>query len=155
MRTISEIIIHCSATPPTLDIGAKEIRGWHTASPPRGNGWADIGYHGVIRRNGILETGRMLDRAGAHCSGHNAHSVGICLVGGINALGRPENNFTPEQWGTLARTVQDLVRKFPKAKVFGHNEFSTKACPSFNVRAWWSAARQNNAATGGAQPCVS
>lgn len=139
MRSITEIIIHCSATSPAMNIGAKEIRAWHTARPPQGNGWSDIGYHGVIRRDGLLESGRMLNKAGAHCTGHNAHSVGICLVGGVDAKGRPENNFTPEQWATLARTVQDLLRTFPKAKVWGHNDFSAKACPCFNVRAWWNA----------------
>ena len=49
------IIIHCSATKPSMDIGVKEINEWHLQ-----RGWSGIGYHYVIRRNGDLETGRDL-----------------------------------------------------------------------------------------------
>ena len=137
MRKVDLIIIHCSATRPAMDIGAKEIRGWHVND----NGWSGIGYHGVIRRDGTLESGRSLDEAGAHCRGKNAHSVGICLVGGLNDTGKPEANFTPAQWATLERVVRDLLRKYPGASVAGHNEFAAKACPCFNVPAWWAKAK--------------
>ena len=133
MRNITKIIIHCAATRPSMDIGAKEIREWHT----KGNGWADIGYHGVIRRDGTLESGRPMDQPGAHTSGHNANSIGICLVGGVKGDGKtPEANFTPEQWATLRRVVLDLRKKHPSATVHGHNEFAAKACPSFDVQKW-------------------
>ncbi|MDR1946615.1 MAG: N-acetylmuramoyl-L-alanine amidase [Desulfovibrio sp.] len=151
MRKITEIIIHCSATPPSADIGAAEIRGWHV----QGNGWKDIGYHGVIRRSGELESGRPMDQPGAHCAGRNAHTVGICLVGGIQdgkggdanqdgvvtefengKKGVPEANYTPAQWATLERVVRDLLVRFPGATLHGHNEFAAKACPCFSVREW-------------------
>jgi len=118
-----------------MDIGADIIRDWHV----KGNRWADIGYHAVIRRNGELESGRPMSRAGAHVAGHNADSIGICLVGGVAADRRtPENNFTPEQMATLERVVKDLLRRYPGATVHGHNEFAAKACPSFDVQAWWA-----------------
>lgn len=133
MRNITKIIIHCAATRPSMDIGAKEIREWHT----KGNGWADIGYHGVIRRDGTLESGRPMDQPGAHTSGYNANSIGICLVGGVKEDGKtPEANFTPEQWATLRRVVLDLRKKHPNATIHGHNEFAAKACPSFDVQKW-------------------
>jgi N-acetylmuramoyl-L-alanine amidase len=135
MRQINKIIIHCAATRPSMDVGAVEIRRWHV----QGNGWSDIGYHGVIRRNGVLESGRSLNEPGAHTSGHNKDSIGICLVGGVMEDGKtPEANFTPEQWATLERTVGDLLRKYPNATVHGHNEFAAKACPSFDVQKWWA-----------------
>ena len=138
MRDIKKIIIHCAATRPSMDVGAKEIRQWHV----KGNGWGDIGYHGVIRRDGTLESGRSMDKPGAHTSGNNKDSIGICLVGGVAEDGKtPESNFTPAQWKTLERTVRDLLQKFPKATVHGHNEFAKKACPSFDVRKWWDAIR--------------
>lgn len=138
MRRIDKIIIHCAATRPSMDVGAKEIRNWHV----KDNGWSDIGYHGVIRRDGTLESGRPMDQAGAHTTGHNANSIGICLVGGVKEDGKtPEANFTPEQWDTLARVVRDLVKKFPGATVHGHNEFAQKACPSFDVQKWWAGAQ--------------
>jgi Negative regulator of beta-lactamase expression len=152
MRSIDKIIIHCAATYPGQDIGAAEITCWHLD-----NGYHDIGYHGVIRRDGTLDSGRPLHMPGAHTKGHNAHSVGICLVGGLqdgtggdaNADGRvvefengqrgvPEANYTPAQWAALTRLVRDLVAKYPGATVHGHNEFANKACPCFDVRAWWA-----------------
>ncbi len=138
MRKIHLILIHCSDTGPGMDIGAAEIRRWHTDPKPKGRGWEDIGYHGVIRRDGALESGRPMSVAGAHCVGKNANSVGICLVGGRSESGKPESNFTPAQWATLERTVRDLIRRFPGAAVHGHNEFAAKACPCFDAAAWWA-----------------
>jgi len=132
MRNIDKLFVHCAATKPDMDIGAKEIREWHV----KGNGWRDIGYHFVIRRSGVVEEGRPVDQVGAHVAGHNATSIGICLVGGIDAAGKPEANFTPEQWAVLPRLLRKLKRQFPKATIHGHNEFADKACPSFDVRAW-------------------
>ena len=133
MRTIDKIIIHCAATKPSMDIGVAEIRKWHT-SPP--NNWKDIGYHYVIRRNGSIENGRPVIMAGVHTKGHNAKSIGICLVGGIDDKGNAASNFTDKQWATLERLVRILKVDYPKATVHGHREFAAKACPSFNVQDW-------------------
>jgi hypothetical protein len=132
MREIREIIIHCADTPPSMDIGVAEIRRWHTDPPPKGNGWAAEGYHYVIRRNGFIETGRDESRAGAHVAGRNAHSIGVCLVGG---KGGP--NYTRHQWRSLESLVTTLQGRYPKARVCGHNEFAAKTCPGFDVPAWW------------------
>lgn len=137
MRNINLIAIHCSATPSTMDIGADTIRRWHSDPKPKGRGWSDIGYHYVIRRNGEVELGRPIERAGAHISGHNAHSVGVCMVGGIDTNDRPEDNFTAEQWSSLDRLITKLEERFPGAGVKGHRELdSGKACPSFDVQKW-------------------
>ena len=73
------IVIHCAATKPSMDIGAAEIRKWHT-DPPRN--WDDIGYHYVVRRSGtiekpMLEVGRYLEIPGAHVANHNHESIVI------------------------------------------------------------------------------
>lgn len=117
-----------------MDVGVKEIRDWHV----RGNGWKDIGYHFVIRRNGQLEAGRPLEQVGSHVAGHNTGSIGICLVGGVSQkdFTKAENNFTRQQWSTLKKLLKDLLKRFPGCSIHGHNEFSKKACPSFNVRQW-------------------
>ena len=134
MRKINEIVLHCSGTRPDADIGAREIREWHV----QGQGWRDIGYHLVIRLNGLIETGRPLDQAGAHVAGHNADSVGICLVGGLGENGRPEAAFAPEQWAALRAKLAELKNAFPGAHILGHRDFPgvTKACPSFDVKTW-------------------
>lgn len=136
MRDINLIIIHCSATQPSQDIGVAEIKKWHTDKKPYGNGWKDIGYHYVIRRNGNIENGRTESQVGSHTAGHNATSLGICMVGGINRKGHPEANFTPAQWDSLNRLVRILRARYPKTTVHGHNEYSKKACPSFDVQEW-------------------
>ncbi|MFN8996759.1 MAG: N-acetylmuramoyl-L-alanine amidase [Pseudomonadota bacterium] len=131
MRLITKVIIHCAATKPSMDIGASEIKKWHLD-----RGWKDIGYHYVIRRNGDIENGIAVALAGSHTKGHNANSIGICLVGGINDKGEPESNFTKAQWATLERLVRVLKVDFPHATVHGHREFAAKACPSFDVQEW-------------------
>lgn len=136
MRAIREIIIHCSATHPGMDIGAKEIREWHTAK-----GWQDIGYHFVIRRNGAVETGRGIEQVGAHVEGHNQYSIGICLVGGVNRSNQPDANFTWRQWASLHDLVSELKEDYTEATVTGHRAYTTKkACPSFDVVSWWTQA---------------
>ena len=134
MRKIDAIIIHCADTFPEMDIGADAIRGWHVNQ----NNWRDIGYHFVIRRNGEVEKGRDVAVAGAHVAGHNAHSIGICLVGGKARAHRQATNFTKHQWAALKFLVDDLLAEYPDAVVRGHNDYTAgKTCPTFDVRAWW------------------
>jgi N-acetylmuramoyl-L-alanine amidase len=135
VRKINSIIIHCAATPPSMDIGRTEIDQWHTA-----RGWRGIGYHYVIRRSGEIEIGRPVEQVGAHASGHNADSIAICLVGGVDHERKPDSNFTKEQFASLKGLVLDLKGRFPDADVFGHRDIQgvAKACPSFDVRAWWA-----------------
>ena len=127
----NKIIIHCAATSPSMDIGAMEIERWH-----RQRGFQCIGYHFVIRRDGTLEYGREVDEVGAHVTGNNSDSIGICLVGGVKESDKktPEKNFTQAQYDTLMMLVDDLKTSYPDAKVYGHNEFASKACPCFDVR---------------------
>lgn len=129
------IVLHCSATRGIqASIGANDIRQWHKAK-----GWKDIGYHYVIKRDGTLESGRVLDEIGSHVQGHNANSVGICLVGGLdNTTWKPVDNFTAAQWKTLTSLVARLVKIYPTAKVLGHRDFPAvqKACPCFAARVW-------------------
>lgn len=135
-RKIDYIVIHCSATRPEQDIGVVEIRDVHVHT----NGWNDIGYHYVIRRDGTIETGRDEGKVGAHVYGYNRNSLGICLVGGIRGAEKtPEANYTRAQWGALEELVQELTWKYKNAKVLGHRDFPgvAKDCPCFPARIWW------------------
>ena len=71
MNPLKYLVVHCSATPASRDIGAKEIDLMH-----RQKGWRCIGYHYVIRRDGRVEAGRPENEPGAHVEGHNGHSLG-------------------------------------------------------------------------------
>lgn len=131
MRKINKIIIHCSATPEGRDYTVGQIRQWHV----QGNGWRDIGYHFVIYRDGTVHEGRPIEEIGSHCKGYNAHSIGICYIGGCAADGEtPKDTRTEAQRAALIRLVAELKARYPRATVHGHNEFANKACPSFNVQ---------------------
>jgi len=139
-KSTDYIVVHCSATPAKMDIGAKEIDRWH-----RAKGYFRIGYHFVIRRDGTVEHGRELNEVGAHAYGVNERSVGICLVGGVADDNKtPQNNFTDAQFNTLEQLVSELERQFPTAKAVAHRDVTPgRACPSFDVQAW-NAKRKSN-----------
>ncbi|MFV0365211.1 MAG: N-acetylmuramoyl-L-alanine amidase [Mangrovibacterium sp.] len=124
-----ELVIHCSATRAGKNFTSADIDLWH-----RQQGWKGIGYHFVVLLDGTLQQGRALHEVGAHCKGHNAHSVGLCYIGGVDALGVPLDTRTPTQKEGLRRLIFCLRRRFPSATVHGHNEFSNKACPSYAYR---------------------
>ena len=131
MRKIDKIIIHCSATPEGKDFTVQQIREWHV----NGNCWRDIGYHFVIYRDGSIHKGRPIEQVGAHTTGHNAHSIGICYIGGCIVDGKtPKDTRTEAQRLALIKLVRELKASYPSATVHGHNEFANKACPSFIVK---------------------
>jgi len=127
------ITVHCSASPITAKVDAKVIDRWH-----RERGFFCIGYHFVIKRDGVLEKGRPLDMAGAHVLGYNRKNIGVCLVGGVDADGKPEANYTDDQYHTLAMLLKELHENNPHAEIKGHCDYPgvTKACPCFDTRKW-------------------
>jgi N-acetylmuramoyl-L-alanine amidase len=129
MRNIKRVILHCSATAEGDDIDADTIRDWHLS-----RGWSDIGYHYVIRLDGTIESGRPINKIGAHARGQNKDSVGICYVGGLDSSGHPKNTMTPEQRTSVNRICRALCQVLNKPlTLHGHREYSSKACPSFEV----------------------
>lgn len=134
MRQINELVVHCAATPAGKAFHASDIDKWH-----RGQGWSGIGYHYVITLDGCIEPGRDVETAGAHVSGHNANSIGICLIGGMNAQNTaPANTFNERQFDALELLLNGLRAKWPAAIILGHRDFPNvaKACPSFDARGW-------------------
>tara|TARA_R100000654_G_scaffold34171_1_gene59597 strand:+ start:4329 stop:4796 length:468 start_codon:yes stop_codon:yes gene_type:complete len=131
MRKIERIILHCSATKEDHAINAEQIRLWHT-SPPRN--WSDIGYHYVVLLDGTIESGRPINRAGAHTKGQNKDSIGICYVGGLDKSGYPKNTLSSEQYRSINRLCRALCHVINKPlTLHGHREYAKKACPSFEV----------------------
>lgn len=129
MRKINEIIIHCAATREGRDFTVEDITRWHKA-----RGFATIGYHYVIYRDGSIHEGRPLEQIGAHCVGHNKHSIGICYIGGCASDGKtPKDTRTSEQKEALLSLLRRLKARFPNATIHGHRDFAAKACPSFDA----------------------
>ena len=127
------IIIHCTATRASQDIDIKDVDRWH-----REKGWRMVGYHFFIKRDGTLQEGRQLMHGGAHATGYNDKSIGICMAGGMAADGKTsESNFTRAQWATLRSLVLKLHVQFPQAKIIGHRDVAVKDCPCFDVAEWW------------------
>lgn len=131
MRKINKIIVHCSATKEEQDIKTETIRDWHV----NGNHWKDIGYHYIVELDGSIHNGRAESIAGAHCSGHNADSIGVCYVGGVAKDGKtPKDTRTDAQKQSLLKLLKELKAKYPNATIHGHREFAAKACPSFDAK---------------------
>jgi N-acetylmuramoyl-L-alanine amidase len=142
MRKINEIIVHCAATRPdwmadkSVEAKCDEIRRWHVND----NGWRDIGYHYLIDRDGQVARGRALEVVGAHVGGHNANSIGICLVGGHGSSMNDSfaQHYTDAQDQALRVLINELQIRIPTIrKISGHNDYTkAKACPGFNVARW-------------------
>lgn len=132
---IEYIAVHAADTKPSMDVGVNEIRKWHVEE----RGWSDIGYHFVIKRDGSIESGRPLDRAGAHVKGYNSVSWGVCLAGGMAEDGSNDCNFTKNQYLSLELLSSELLDKAPNAILQGHRDFKgvTKTCPNFNVKEFY------------------
>lgn len=131
MRKINKLIVHCSATPEGRDVKTETIKDWHVNS----NHWKDIGYHYVIELDGSIHKGRDENVIGAHCSGQNANSIGICYVGGVAKDGKtPKDTRTDAQKQSLLKLLKELKAKYPNATIHGHREFAAKACPSFDAK---------------------
>ena len=130
MRNIKGIVVHCSASPDSRDVGFKEINEWHKA-----NGWKSpsgihCGYHYIVRRNGTVERGRPDSEKGAHVAGHNANTIGVCWIG--------EGTPTSVQYTALTQIVHALSVKYGVKidKIQGHCEIapeSKKACPVIDM----------------------
>lgn len=128
-RTINEIIVHCTATKEGSAYTVDDITRWHKLC-----GWATIGYHYVVYLDGSVHDGRNVDLSGAHCTGHNTHSIGVCYIGGCAKDGyTPKDTRTKAQKESLLKLLKDLKRLYPKARIRGHRDFANKACPSFDA----------------------
>lgn len=188
-RQVDLVVIHCSATPsgkplhqgergkPGYLNAAQVIDAWHAARGFKREAAAvrafssrlpAIGYHYVIDLTGEVWSGRALDEIGAHAQGFNAHSVGICMVGGSE----PQAMYTLPQWNSLRDVVAMLLTQYGIPRVLprrivgksypqgytmvngvcGHRDLSPdangnglvepfewlKTCPGFDVGAWLS-----------------
>ena len=121
MRTITLIIIHCSATSEGKSLSAEACRQDHILH----RGFRDMGYHFYITRDGEIQRGRALE---------NTHSIGVCYEGGLDANGKPKDTRTLEQKGALLALLRELKRQYPKALVVGHRDLNPmKGCPCFDA----------------------
>lgn len=129
MRNIKKIIVHCTATKEGKAFTANDITRWH-----KDRGFATIGYHYVVLLDGTIQQGRAEMVMGAHCKGHNANSIGICYIGGLDENGKSKDTRTPEQKKSLLELLKRLKKDYPNATIHGHREFANKDCPCFDAK---------------------
>lgn len=131
-REIKFLVIHCSATRCNVSFTVEQLRQCHIQ-----RGFAGIGYHFYITRDGVLHRCRPVNEIGAHAHGFNLHSLGICYEGGLNEEGIPSDTRTSAQRFALLDVLTILKYQYPKAQILGHYQLSAdihKACPCLDAR---------------------
>lgn len=93
----------------------------------KNKGWAGIGYHFYVRKDGSVYRGRPEWAIGAHASGSNYNSLGICAEGNF------ENETMPDvQKNAIIELVNYLKSKYGISVVQRHRDVSSTACPGKN-----------------------
>lgn len=128
LKDIDSIIIHCSDSDYSHHDDISVIKKWHIE-----RGFDDIGYHYFIKKNGDIQLGRSIWFVGAHCSGCNRKSIGICLHGA--------KSFNDAQFTAAAKLIKNLAEILPMMirqknmpVIFAHRFFNKdKTCPNFEI----------------------
>ena len=130
-REIRLLVVHCSGTRCDVDFPMSALRRCHLE-----RGFADIGYHFYITRDGEVHRCRPVHHIGAHATGWNDHSIGICYEGGLDERGHPADTRTYAQKCALLDLLRQLKADYPHARILGHRQLSPyirKDCPCFDA----------------------
>ena len=131
-REVRLLVVHCSATRCDRNFPVEALHWCHLA-----RGFASIGYHFYITRDGEVHICRPVHQIGAHATGWNDKSIGICYEGGLNEDGETADTRTYAQKCSLLYLLRQLKTDYPKAKILGHYQLSKsvhKACPCFDTK---------------------
>ena len=100
----------------------QQIHSWHL-----GNGWTGIGYHFFVRKDGTIYRGRPENAIGAHVSGANTNTLGICAEGSYMTEIMPTAQLNAIKW-----LIQYLDNKYGQLPIYGHREVGSSNCPGTN-----------------------
>lgn len=117
-KTDEVILHHAEASHASVE----DINRWHL-----GNGWAGIGYHYYIRKDGKVYRGRPEWAVGAHAKGHNSRAIGICCEGAYMTETMPA-----AQLAALKALIREVMAKYPGAKLLRHKDVNETDCPGRN-----------------------
>jgi N-acetylmuramoyl-L-alanine amidase len=143
-KKLTNLVIHCTATPEGREVSAQQIKQWHTAPKPRGRGWSRVGYSDLIELDGTLVNMREYNQDNLvqrsemtwGVRGKNGTSRHVVYVGGLDSQFNPKDTRTDAQKKALETYVKFQILRNPNIKVSGHYHFSAKACPCFDVEEW-------------------
>lgn len=150
--TPDTIIIHCSATGENRHVTVEQIDEMHRLRgflrPVQAENLKHIGYHYYIRRDGTVCPGRLDTEQGAHCTGYNNRSIGVCYEGGLDKNGKPKDTRTEAQKLAIQTLLRTICRKYDIREIMGHRDTSpdtnkngvveagewVKSCPCFDAK---------------------
>tara|TARA_B100001094_G_scaffold333070_2_gene408340 strand:- start:7675 stop:8163 length:489 start_codon:yes stop_codon:yes gene_type:complete len=143
-KDYTHLIIHCSATYEGVDIRPETIKKWHMGKT--GRGWSRVGYSDIITIDGDLHNMHFADGTNPYddkiehaemtwgVRGMNQYAKHVCYIGGMQKNPKkPKNTLTKEQKETLTIYIKHEILRHKNILIAGHNQFSNKACPSFDV----------------------
>ena len=114
-RTEEVILHHAEASSATV----WDINQWHLD-----NGWTGIGYHYYIRKDGSIYRGRPEWAVGAHATGHNDRSIGVCCEGAYMTETMPA-----AQLSALRALLRDIMGRYGALALRRHRDVNATKCP--------------------------
>lgn len=132
MRTINNIVLHCTATPQTAKV-ENIVRYWKEEL-----GWKKPGYHHIIKADGQIVDLLPIEQPSNGVQGFNSDSIHISYIGGVDGKGNAVDNRTDAQKQAQIKLIKLYKQQFPNAQIKGHRDFPgvAKSCPSFDVGEW-------------------
>lgn len=116
--SVNGFVLHHAAANGSVET----VHQWHL-----NRGWAGIGYHFYVRKDGTVYRGRPENWVGAHTDGHNATKIGICAEGNYEVEKMPD-----VQKNAIIELLGYLRGKYGNQKVYGHRDLDATACPGKN-----------------------
>lgn len=136
MLPITDLTVHCTATPQGRDNTAAEVTRWDIER------FGQPSYHGVCELDGEVVQTLRDDELGCHTAKRNSHNLGLSYVGGttsLNSGAKPLDTRTSEQKAGMEAWIRRKLAEHPSiVRIRGHRQWPgvNKACPSFDVHEW-------------------
>jgi N-acetylmuramoyl-L-alanine amidase len=127
-RNIKELVFHCTATQQAATI--QSITNYWKNNLK----WSNPGYHIIVKPDGSWTYLQDFNKITNGVAGRNSTIISISYIGGVDSKGKAVDNRTKEQKEVFETIYLTFKNKLPELQFRGHNEFSNKACPCYDVK---------------------
>lgn len=129
MRTVKYIAVHCTAGSQKQTVG-------DLLTEFKKKGWKNPGYHYVVTADGKIH--QLLDEAKVSngVKGYNSISINVAYTGGVDSSMKAVDNRTEAQKASLMSLMKLLRKRYPKAVIQGHRDFSPDKNGNGKVDKW-------------------